>query len=319
MERTTTRTTKTAAPPAGDPGTPPATRWRTTQDLDAFEEAAGAFLRSRPVEHTLLLSVTSSLRVLGADAYGSDAPRFGWWRPARTQTTGGAAVEGAFVWTPPRPVLLSPMPDDAAAALAGTLVPERLPEAGVNAELPTARAYAAGWRRRHGGTPEVAGRRRLYRLGELAPPDPAPPGAARAATGADRALVLAWFTAFAAEVGDGPPGASRAADDRLAEGRCTLWEVDGRPVALAGVSRTLSGMARVAPVYTPPELRGRGYAGAVTAAVSRAARDGAGAEELVLFTDLDNPTSNALYQRLGYRPVADHLVLRTGRTGGPAR
>ena len=67
-------------------------------------------------------------------------------------------------------------------------------------------------------------------------------------------------------------------------------------------------MVRVAPVYTPPEMRGRGYAGAATAAVSQAALD-AGVREVVLYTDLANPTSNALYQRLGYRPVEDRVVL----------
>jgi predicted GNAT family acetyltransferase len=61
-------------------------------------------------------------------------------------------------------------------------------------------------------------------------------------------------------------------------------------------------------VYTPPGLRGRGYGGAVTAAVTRAALD-AGAEDVVLFTDLANPISNALYQRLGYRPVEDRSLV----------
>ncbi|MEU5475584.1 GNAT family N-acetyltransferase [Streptomyces lydicus] len=99
-----------------------------------------------------------------------------------------------------------------------------------------------------------------------------------------------------------------ALDDRIADGRCLLWEAGGRPVSMAGITRTLVGTARVAPVYTPPELRGRGYAGAVTAAVSQAAKD-SGAQEVLLFTDLANPTSNALYRRLGYRPVEDYLVL----------
>jgi predicted GNAT family acetyltransferase len=67
-------------------------------------------------------------------------------------------------------------------------------------------------------------------------------------------------------------------------------------------------MVRVGPVYTPPELRRRGYAAAVTAAISRAALD-AGASAVLLFTDLANATSNALYQRLGYRPVEDRIEL----------
>lgn len=75
---------------------------------------------------------------------------------------------------------------------------------------------------------------------------------------------------------------------------------------MAAVSRVIEGQARVHLVYTPPADRGRGHAAGVTAAAGRAALD-AGADHVLLFTDLANPTSNALYQRLGYRPVTDHL------------
>jgi predicted GNAT family acetyltransferase len=64
-------------------------------------------------------------------------------------------------------------------------------------------------------------------------------------------------------------------------------------------------------VYTPPEHRQRGYAAGVTAACSQHALD-CGAEHVVLFTDLANPTSNGVYRRLGYQPVEDRQVLRYG-------
>jgi predicted GNAT family acetyltransferase len=67
-------------------------------------------------------------------------------------------------------------------------------------------------------------------------------------------------------------------------------------------------MVRVGPVYTPPDVRGHGYASAATVAVSQAALE-AGLREVVLYTDLANPTSNALYQRLGYHPVEDRVML----------
>jgi predicted GNAT family acetyltransferase len=73
---------------------------------------------------------------------------------------------------------------------------------------------------------------------------------------------------------------------------------------MAGVTPMVAGQIRVAPVYTPTHLRGRGYAGAATIEVSRTAL-AAGAAEVLLFADLANPTSNALYQRIGYHPVAD--------------
>jgi predicted GNAT family acetyltransferase len=70
----------------------------------------------------------------------------------------------------------------------------------------------------------------------------------------------------------------------------------------------VAGQVRVGPVYTPPRRRGQRFGGAVTAAVSQAART-AGVAEVLLYTDLANPTSNALYQRLGYRPVSDSVQL----------
>ena len=88
-----------------------------------------------------------------------------------------------------------------------------------------------------------------------------------------------------------------------------LWaDGDGRPVSMAGTTRMEAGMVRVQYVYTPADHRAKGYAGGVTAAVTRAALD-AGATDVVLFTDLANPTSNALYQRLGYSPVEDRRTV----------
>jgi predicted GNAT family acetyltransferase len=96
-----------------------------------------------------------------------------------------------------------------------------------------------------------------------------------------------------------------------------LWEADGVPVSMAGLSRDVAGVVRVQAVYTPPEHRRRGYGGAITTAVSQAALD-AGAAEVVLFTDLANPTSNALYQRLGYQPIGDRVQLLLDVTNQPA-
>ena len=103
-------------------------------------------------------------------------------------------------------------------------------------------------------------------------------------------------------------------DDRLSYGGLTLWEVAGEPVAMAGRTRDVAGVGRVAPVYTPPAQRQRGYGAAVTTAVTQSALD-AGAAAVVLFTDQANPTSNALYQRLGYRPVEDRVLLNLHQPG----
>ncbi|WNE99831.1 GNAT family N-acetyltransferase [Streptomyces luomodiensis] len=289
--------------------------WTVTYDLDEFRAAAGGFLRARPARHTTLLTVVSSLVAAGSGRYGDQPPVYGWWTGeeadpvSAVQGSVHGPAQGAFLCTPPYPPLLSPLSGEAAQELARILARDREWQiTGVNAGRETAETFATAWQRLTGASSSVEQFHRLYRLGDLIPPDPAPPGRARTATTADRDLLITWCEGFARDTGALMGDAAKQVDDKLSHDGITLWELDGRPVACAGISRTVADMARVALVYTPPELRGRGYAGAATAAVSRAAR-AAGVTEVLLFTDLANPTSNALYQRLGYRPVEDHLLL----------
>jgi GNAT superfamily N-acetyltransferase len=101
---------------------------------------------------------------------------------------------------------------------------------------------------------------------------------------------------------------------RLEEGVLWLWvdEAD-RPVHLTGANPPAYGVVRIGPVYTPKEERGRGWAGAAVAEVSRRMR--ADGHRVILFTDQANPTSNALYQALGYVPVCDTVQLRIPPAG----
>ncbi|MBB5939670.1 GNAT family N-acetyltransferase [Streptomyces zagrosensis] len=284
--------------------------WTTTDDNDAFLDNAGPFVRERPDENTLLLSLADSLRTAGPGRYGDGVPYYGWWRGPR------GAVSAAFIWTPPYPVQLSPMPQEAAADLARTLLGGQRTITGAGGRESAATAFAAAWAQETGGVARVTAHQRLYRLGELVPPSPAPPGAARLATEEDRGLLLDWFAAYHRDMEEDPTDSERALTERLSYGGCTLWQVAGVPVAMASVTRPSSGMVRIGGVYTPNEQRRRGYAGAATAAVSQGVLD-AGVERVLLFTDLTNPTSNALYQRLGYRTVEDRVTLALDATPVP--
>lgn len=120
---------------------------------------------------------------------------------------------------------------------------------------------------------------------------------------------MAWHRAFAEDTGQSADRAERLVDDRTAAGCLTLWEGgEGEVVSMAAVSPRVAGTVRVTVVHTPPEHRGHGFAAGVTAEAGRQARD-AGAREVLLFTDLANPTSNGVYQRIGYRPVADRPLI----------
>ena len=275
--------------------------WELTDEVETFAATTGTFLRSRPVEHTVLLTLVDTLRRRGRHTYGPDDPVFGWWR------TAGGALDGVLLQTPPHPVLFSALPGEALPAAAEALAGRPLP--GVNLTAGAVDAFVGEWRRRTGVTTRVTRRTRLYRLDRLVAPRPMPLGLARYAGPADRDLLIGWTLAFHDEIGEPRPEDPGAhIDDRLSYAGVLLWEDGGRPGAMVVSSPPAAGMVRVQAVYTPPASRGRGYAGAATAAASQAALD-SGARDVVLHTDLANPTSNGLYQRLGYRPVEDRVIV----------
>ncbi|MFJ2202929.1 GNAT family N-acetyltransferase [Streptomyces violaceusniger] len=276
--------------------------WHVTEDLDGFLAQAGDFLHSRPALHTVPLTVTEALRTRGADAYGAEAPLFGSLERA-------GDIRAAFFRTPPRRLYLTPLTPEEADTLAAHLARLGRPLPGVSADHDTATAFAKAWQRHTGATPTLHERERLYRLGTLTPPEPLPEGRGRIAGEQDREQLILWHREFVTDIG-GTPAADNSswADTRIAHGRVRFWETpDGTPVSMAGVTPMVAGQIRVAPVYTPAHLRGRGYAGAATVEMSRTAL-AAGAAEVLLFADLANPTSNGLYQRIGYRPVTDFAV-----------
>ncbi|MFD3586719.1 GNAT family N-acetyltransferase [Streptomyces sp. NPDC058683] len=277
--------------------------WQLTEDVDDFLVRAGDFLRSRPGPHVMQLTWAERVRTGRAAGFGGEAPVFGVLERA-------GEVQATFYRLPPRGYGLSPLTPEQADSLAARLAALGQTVPSVSADHSTATAFAEAWQRRTGATPGLRDTRlRLYRLGTLTPPEPLPAGRGRVLGEQDLDQAVFWCGEFAKAVGeDVSLDAGTWADTRFADKRYTLWETpDGTPVSVAGLNPQIGGQVQVDIVYTPAHLRGRGYAGAVTAEVSRAAL-AAGARDVVLFADLSNPTSNALYQRLGYRTLTDWAV-----------
>ena len=267
------------------------------RDPGAFEAAAGRLLAADPVGNTVALTVLDAMLRSGA--------------PAALLLTAhrDGEVVAAALQTPGHPVILSAVPPEHAEAVAAA-IPD---VAAVNGPIETVEAFV-----RAGGSNVHIGRAtRLFALDTLVPPTDIP-GDARAATEDDLDLLARWRAAFGVDI-DEPFGtteeARRHAESSLALGGAELlWEVDGVPVAQATAKPVVAGVSRIGRVYTPPERRGHGYASAVTAAATRHALD-AGATDVVLFTDLDNETTNRIYPRIGFRPLADSVVARFSTPG----
>lgn len=137
---------------------------------------------------------------------------------------------------------------------------------------------------------------------------PAVPGSVRQTTAGDGLLLADWLQAFAREAVPNDPPTPRAALEKSAgEDRHLFWMVDGAPVSVAGIARRLRKVAAIAPVYTPPALRGRGFGGAVTASVAgRLFAEGKTA--VCLYTDLRNAASNRCYAKIGFKSACDSFV-----------
>ncbi|MDQ4068493.1 MAG: GNAT family N-acetyltransferase, partial [Actinomycetota bacterium] len=204
--------------------------------------------------------------------------------------------------------VLSRMPLAAVEALVDRLAGQSPDLPGVMADAATAAAFAGQWaeRRRTPATP-VEGQR-LYRLAVLRPPVGVP-GHLRQATHGERSLLVRWGSGFMEETGGHPLSPEEIVDRHLGSGGLWVWE-DGGPVSMAAVSPPVAGVARIGYVYTPRERRRHGYAGACVAAVSQGIR--AGGSEAVLFTQLQNPSSNAVYRRIGYEPAVELVIYRFG-------
>jgi GNAT superfamily N-acetyltransferase len=273
--------------------------WEFTDDVEVYAERAWDLLAVVPAENTVALTVIESVRA--GRRWSEDPMLFGWYEAGRTA--------GAVSMTPPYELLLAAVPDDAVGELVSGLRARAVRIPGVNGDIATADRFAAAWTADSPLRATAAMRLRLYVLGTLRPPTPPPPGRPRRAGQADYTGVAGWFTAFQSEGGVHAVDVAPLVRDRIEAGLVWLWEdTAGTAVSMAARNRTAASVARVAPVYTPPEHRRHGYGTAVTAACTRDALD-QDAEHVVLFTDLANPTSNAIYQQIGYRPVRDQQVI----------
>jgi GNAT superfamily N-acetyltransferase len=275
--------------------------WCTTHNLDEFLAMADAFLRSRPVENTLLLAAADDLS--GARSVPSDT-LFGWLEQ-------GGSIRGAFVHVPPEPLLTGSLAPEAAAALADALARLSGRVCGIDGSARAAEAFATAWKQRTGQAGRVHRHSRVYRLTGAVEELPGASGSFRIAGPDDREIVAPLLAAFSHEVGDQSTGPDVDGDDLL------LWDTpDHGLAALAVLTRPVAGAVRITLVYTPPSLRHHGYAAALLVAACRAARD-RGATDVLLITDVSRPLTGDLRQRLGADLAGDRLVLRFDQV--PAR
>ena len=261
-------------------------------DPAEFLERTAPLLLADEARHNLILGLAGTLR----DDPGY-YPDFGLWLVEDGGTTVGSALR-----TRPHNLVLANGTDEAVALLARSL-DEELP--GVVGARPEVDRFVEA----SGRQAEVRFGQGIYAVAEVVPARPAP-GEPRTATPADRELLLGWWHDFSVEaLHEHEPDRERLlrnVDHRLTDvvGGIAIWEDESRPVSAVGYGSPTPTGIRIGPVYTPPDLRGRGYASALTAHVSTE-QLASGRRFCFLYTDLANPTSNKIYAAIGYRRVCD--------------
>jgi len=258
-------------------------------DPRTFQAHAGPYLRAHEAEHNLPLGLLGRLL---------DEPRLYGFDPTFVVAEDADVVVGCLLRTPPHGVVLSRFDSlDAVDLVAEAVLDMQSELPGAVGPTDVVARFASVWSERTGVCARIGIRQRVH--------------AASVVHGVPRApgsIILEWLTAFAQEalgeaahVSEAESAYRRREEDP--EGAWLLWDDDG-PVSLAGYGNPTPTGTRVGPVYTPPEHRGQGYATSLVADLTTE-RLASGLAFCFLFTDLANPTSNAIYARIGYEPVAD--------------
>jgi GNAT superfamily N-acetyltransferase len=270
---------------------------------EEFRAVAEPLYRRDPVANTI------ELTVLHGGMLPADSLLLTMWN--------NSDVVGAAMQTPPYPLSCNAIPVESVDVVVAELARVRPELNGVRGGRDSVVAFTEAWRAVTGRIDSVTTEERLYRLGTLRPPSGVA-GFHRRASGNDRGVLVDWVERFFVET-FGHQRNDVAGEEFLntAEKKgdhFVLWVVDGAPVSMAMLRAPAFGVSRIGPVFTPADSRGRGYGSAVTAAAADLAL-GNGVDDVVLFADLANPVSNAIYQRIGFEPVSDYVRIEFGTVG----
>lgn len=247
----------------------------------------------------------------------ADPHAYGDGDPYLATVENGSGVVTAALMTPPHGIVLYCANDeitdyeaDALQAIVHNLRAESWSVPTVHGTSKIATCFADIWSELAGVEYELGSARRAFELRTVTQPIRAA-GQLRQATESDYELAAQWIREFDREALSEETDEERLRQrviQKIGDGHFFFWE-DEKPVSLAGITRPTARGISIGPVYTPPDQRGHGYASSAVAHLSQKMLD-SGKEFCALFTDLANPTSNSIYQKIGYRPVGDFKLYR---------
>ncbi|MDZ7843311.1 MAG: GNAT family N-acetyltransferase [Anaerolineales bacterium] len=275
------------------------------QDPVRFQKQLSSFLTQHEAENNLILVILADLL---AGEY-QDPP------PYLAAVEDGSKMVLALICTPSYPLLFSyreERPADQLVDLVGEELGKQFGSElrGMTGDRDLVLPFVRCWTETAGVGHELKMAMRIYQLDRVAPVTGVQ-GQLRNAQESDHELMQEWYEGFMREAMGEHPEQEQVnqqverflAGDPRQRGM-VFWEIQGRSVSMAGYSGPTPNGIRIGAVYTPPEQRGNGYASACVAGLSQQQLN-RGFKYCFLFTDLSNPTSNHIYQQIGYRQVSD--------------
>ncbi len=264
---------------------------------EEFLGRAGHWLAQKEVRNNSCLIVVSNL----ISKPISERPEHYFWVIEQA----GAVIGTAF-WTPPYKFTVSEMDKESLSALAEVVRDSHPNIPGVGGPRESADHFSHFWNLKTQRTPSLEHSMRIYQLEKITSLTMSP-GKLKKAREKDGEFITKWLQQFHEEIRVSEELDIRnIVENYIREKRLFIWD-DGEYRTMAGYAGSTLNGVRINMVYTPPEFRGKGYATSLVAALSQSLLD-SGKKFCCLYTDLLNPTSNGIYQKIGYQPVCDWNV-----------
>lgn len=260
-----------------------------------FLDQAGAWLERAEAENNLILGIAAYFK-----SYSGQLKV----EPYFLTVENNGTIVGAGEMTPPHRLLLTSMTDSAVITLADFMLSEAVAVPGVLGPKTESKRFAEYWTSRTGQFRRPKMSERIYACESIEPLKYAP-GRLRPATNDDHALLSQWCIQFCldARIEDETIYFTARLPSKITDGSLFIWE-NNEAVAMAGIERGTAHGVAISWVFTPSHLRRRGYATSCVAAITQRMLD-SGKKFCCLYTDLANPTSNSIYQMIGYQPTCD--------------
>ena len=262
-----------------------------------FANAVVPFLKRDEARHNVLLGVIDTL-TQRPDVFKE------YYLAAFKDASG--RVTGVVWMTPPYAFGMTDLNEDQiklAVDYAKTINP--LPSSIFGTDS-TAEAFKDLWIKETNKTVTSKMAMRMFEAKEVIEPKPVP-GAWRLAALNDLPTVAEWTYQYSIDVHEPltKDQAKTNAEQAIHALARFIWEIDNVPVTMSGCIDASPTSSRIAWVFTPKNFRGRGYASNLVARITDARlKKGM---RVFLYTDLANPTSNKIYQDIGYKPLCDSI------------